>query len=306
MSVKMILAVVVCWAALCQAAEDVYILDAPQNQIDKRNDYTNRLLTEILDHTKGKYGPYRIDYAPGYMQRDRLLAEMKRGEIVNITAKATRPDWEESDLHTIYVPVDKGITEYRMFVIRKEDQEHFNKIRNVEELMKLVLGVGNGWSTREIYRVLGFNFETGSDWEGLYQMLNNKRFDYFPRALSEIFVEFDDRHEKFPDLAIENSIMLYFPLPKYFFVSPQFPKLAKRVEDGFKAMIRDGSFNKLFLEFHEPLIKRADFCGRRIFRVANPLLSVKTPLDKLEYWYDPNRAGIGRGGCVKPKAKKAS
>ena len=67
--------------ALPASAVDVAILDAPVNEIDKRNDYTNMLLTRILKHTQPKYGPFRIEYAPSYMYRDRLFSELQRGEI---------------------------------------------------------------------------------------------------------------------------------------------------------------------------------------------------------------------------------
>jgi hypothetical protein len=275
-------------------AMDVAILDAPVNEIDKRNDYTNILLTHILQRTEAKYGAFRVEYAPSYMYRDRLLTELKRGAVVNVTAKATRPDWEDSELLTLRIPVDKGITEYRIALIRADDQEKFNRITDIEDLKRLTLGVGHAWSTRQVFQMLNFKYEAAADWEGLYKMLVAGRFDYFPRALSEVFVEYDDRKAAFPGMAIENSMMLYFPLPKYFFISPQAPRLAARIEEGFKAMIKDGSFDKLFLKYHQPLIDRADFCSRRIFRFNNPLLSDKTPLDKPEYWYDPFLKRPGR------------
>lgn len=275
-------------------AMDVAILDAPVNEIDKRNDYTNILLTQILQRTQAKYGPFRVEYAPSYMYRDRLLTELKRGVVVNVTAKATRPDWEDSELITLRIPVDKGITEYRISLIRAGDQDKFSHITSLDELKRLTLGVGHAWSTRQVFQALNFKYEAAADWEGLYKMLVAGRFDYFPRALSEVFVEYDDRKATFPDMAIENSMMLYFPLPKYFFVSPQAPHLAARIEEGFKAMIKDGSFDKLFLKYHQPLIDRADFCSRRILRMNNPLLSEKTPLDKPEYWYDPFQKRPGR------------
>lgn len=268
-------------------ALDTVILDAPDNEIDRRNDYTNLLLTEILKKTEARFGPYHLSYAPSYMYRDRLFAELLEGKAVNITAKATRPDWESSKLLTIRIPVDKGITEYRLFLINREDQEKFHQIGSPEELKKLTLGVGHAWSTREVFQALGFKVESVVNWEGLYKMLEAHRFDYFPRALSEIFAEYDDRHVTYPDMAIEDSIVIYFPLPKYFFVSPQNPRLARRIEAGLNAMIHDGSFDRLFLAYHKPLIERANFCGRRLFRFSNPLLSSQTPLDHPEYWYNP-------------------
>jgi hypothetical protein len=270
-------------------ASDVVKIDAPVDSIDKRNDFTNLLLSEILRKTGKKYGKSDIQYAPVYMHRERLLDELIKGDNVTITAKATQPEWESSKLITIRIPVDKGINEYRIFFIRKDDQTRFSAIKKVEDLKSMTLGVGHAWSTYKVFRELGFKTAPSSDWEGLYRMLAVKRFDYFPRALSEIFVEYDDRKKTIPDLAIEQSLVIYFPLPKYFFVSPKYPRLAERIETGFKQMILDGSFDALFFKYHAGLIRRANFKSRRLFRLPNPLLSPQTPLSVPEYWYDPYR-----------------
>jgi len=282
----LLLCVLACLTGSAHALDTV-ILDAPVSTLDRRNDYTTRLLTAILDKTRAQFGPYKLRYAPAYMYRDRLRSELLQGQNVNVTAKATRPDWENSGLITIRIPVDKGITEYRLFLINQQDQEKFRHIDGLDELKQLRLGVGHAWSSREVLETAGFSVESAVDWENLYRMLEARRFDYFPRALSEIFVEYDDRHATYPQMAIEDSLMLYFPLPKYFFVAPQSPRLAQRIETGFQAMIRDGSFDHLFMAYHKPLIERARFCSRRILRIENPLLSPQTPLDHHEYWFDP-------------------
>lgn len=273
----------------CPASQalDRVVLDAPANGIDRRNDYSTLLLTAILNKTKARYGAFNIDYAPEYLHRDRLLAELLAGKRLNVTAKATRPDWENSPLKVIRIPIDKGITEYRLFLIHRDDQEKFRQISTLEQLRQLTLGVGHAWSSRAVYQSQGFRVEPVVDWESLYRLISVRRIDYFPRALSEVFVEYEDRHATHPDMVIEDSLMLYFPLPKYFFISPQTPRLARRIEEGFKAMLADGSFEQLFMEYHQPLIARANFCQRRIFRIANPQLSAQTPLQRAEYWYAP-------------------
>lgn len=284
---RLILVCCLAWMAGSAYGLDTVIIDAPSSGIDRRNDFTTKLLTAILDRTKGQFGPYQLRHAPAYMYRDRLRSELLEGKNVNVTAKATRPDWENSGLITIRIPVDKGITEYRLFLINREDQEKFHRIDTLDDLRKLRLGVGHAWSTREVFEATGFNLEAVANWESLFKMLEARRFDYFPRALSEIFTEYDDRHASYPGMSIEDSLILYFPLPKYFFVSPKAPHLARRIERGFLDMIRDGSFDRLFMAFHRPLIERTRFCSRRILRLQNPLLSPQTPLDHPEYWFDP-------------------
>ncbi len=46
------------------------------------------------------------------------------------------------------------------------------------------------------------------------------KMDYFPRGVNEIFPEFYERSQNFPDMVIEPSMALYLPLPTYIFVSP--------------------------------------------------------------------------------------
>lgn len=281
-------AIVAICCALPAVATDVAILDAPINPIDKRNDYTNQLLSAILKKTEKKYGAFKIEYAPAYMHRERLLREMESGQLVNITAKATQPEWEEK-LQAIYIPVDKGITEYRASLIRRQSQDVFSAADTLDKLRDRPLGVGTGWSSLPVFQANGFSAVPAQDYEGLFRMLLIGRFEHFPRAISEAFVEYDDRKAAYPELAVEDSFLIYFPLPKYFFISPKAPRLAQRVEEGFRILLRDGSFERIFLAYHQRLIERTNFCARRIFKLKNPYLSSHTPLDKDEYWFDPQR-----------------
>lgn len=277
---------------------DIVRIDTEVSAIDKRNEYTDRLLDAVLRKSIDKYGRFEIRNAPAYMHRDRLLQEMKLGQSVNVSAKATRPDWE-TGLIPIRIPVDKGITEYRIAFINKADQDRFSSIQTLDQLKPLKLGSGHAWSSLAVYQSNGFSTVTGVDYEGLFKMLRAERFDYFPRALSEVFVEYADRKDIYPDLAIEKSFMLYFPLPKYFFVSPATPRLAERIRYGLETMIKDGSFDKLFMQYHGKMIADADFCHRRIFRFNNPQLSPETPLDRKELWFDPIKSSKQTGLCKK-------
>jgi len=48
-------------------------------------------------------------------------------------------------------------------------------------------------------------------------------------------------------LVIEQSLMLYYPAPIYFFVNSVDTELADRIARGLTIAINDGSFNELFL-----------------------------------------------------------
>ena len=72
----------------------------------------------------------------------------------------------------------------------------------------------------------------------------NKRFDYFPRGLYEVWGEQKVNADK--NLVIEDSLMLYYPAPIYFFVNKKNVALANRIERGLRIAMQDGSFDKLF------------------------------------------------------------
>ncbi|MEI8631235.1 hypothetical protein P4S72_02255 [Vibrio sp. PP-XX7] len=48
----------------------------------------------------------------------------------------------------------------------------------------------------------------------------------FSRGLNEIFIEYETFKPQLPDLAIEQHLVLYYPWPKYFFVSKSHPQVA--------------------------------------------------------------------------------
>lgn len=289
-------------------ALDIVIANKPESDQDRRNDYSFDVLREALRKTEAKYGPFEFRLADMVMQRasllrsasnpafqgenDRLLFEIKRGELVNVAPLVTRPEWEKEAL-PVRIPVDMGLMSYRIFLINRQDQSKFSAITNLDELKHLRAGTGETWSTYRILQQQGFTQVPFNTYEGMFQMLAARRFDYITRGVNEAFLELHGRREKYPEMAIEESIALFVPSPRYFFVSPAHPRLAKRLEDGMKIMVRDGSLKQIFLHHYGQMVEETHFCQRRIFRVDNPLLSKETPLDKAEYWFNPWRAITG-------------
>jgi hypothetical protein len=84
-------------------------------------------------------------------------------------------------------------------------------------------------------------------------------------------------------------LLLYYPLPRYFFVarSPAGEALAKRVEAGLNRMLADGSFDQMFNAYKKPILQRLKLGSRRLLRIANPTLPSDTPLARKELWFDP-------------------
>ncbi|WP_143707332.1 ABC transporter substrate-binding protein [Uliginosibacterium sp. TH139] len=282
-------------------AEDVLIRNRPTMGVGQRLEYTDRVLAEAMRRTRHKYGPYRIEWIGGTLARERMLLEMLSGEQFNTTVIASQPSWEEQ-LLPIWIPVDMGLSNYRISLTHRNAQARIAAVRKLADLKALPVGVGAAWSSRKIMEANGFNLVTGESFDPLLKMLMAGRFDYFPRGMNEVFVEFDARSADNPDLAIENSMLIEFPLPTYIFVSPKTPRLHQRLREGMEMMVADGSLQRMLIEYHEEMIRRTNFCQRRVFRIENPLLTPGTPLQRKEVWFNPwdPKSGL----CAKPAAAR--
>ena len=49
-----------------------------------------------LQAASAKYGPYELNISPLVMERDRLMLEMVRGELVNLSAQISSLEWERA------------------------------------------------------------------------------------------------------------------------------------------------------------------------------------------------------------------
>lgn len=282
------------WLALSCAspamAVDIVMRPRPDGAKGPRVDFNGLVIEEALRRTVPAWGPY--EYAPQVplLARERMLDEMLRGEVVNLSVVASQPVWEER-LLPIRIPIDMGLSGYRIALIHRDNQTRLAAVKDVAELKRLGMGVGTAWSSRKVFEAEGFRTVTGESFNALLQMLMAGRSDYFLRGLNEAFPEYAARKNEFPALAIEQQLLLVLPLPTYIFVSPKAPRLARRIEEGMESMLRDGTLQKLVLQHYGDLLAQAQVCSRRIFRINNPLLAEPSPAQRKELWLDPFAPG---------------
>ncbi|GAA5167995.1 hypothetical protein [Viridibacterium curvum] len=254
--------------------------------------HSELVLQEALHRTEKKYGPARIAHTGGNLPRERLLIEMIKGETVNVTIVATQPSWEASTL-PVWIPVDLGLSSYRIGFVRKDGQARLSNVKSLDDLRKVSIGAGLGWSSRKIMEASQLRLETARDQEALTRMLLAERLDYFPRGVNEIFGEYDAMSDRPAELAVESDLLLEFPLPTYIFVSPAAPALARRIHEGMESMVKDGSLLKMVVRHHAEMLQRAKLCQRHVIHLPNPLLSADNPLQRKELWFDPFSPATG-------------
>ena len=274
-------------AAAPQPAPMTYIYNAPESSLDVRYLYHWEILRTALERTTAKWGPYRmVPSAPMTEQRQTFELKNKTGKLT-VMYLSTTPDFERN-LVPIHIPVDKNLGGYCVFLIRKGEQPRFDAVKSLDDLRRFRYGLGLGWIDVGILKASGFNVVTGSTYDGLFDMLVNKRFDVFLRAAVEVLDEYDQRKGRM-DLDIEKDIVFYYPLPMYFW----FPKtdegrrLAARAEEGMRAMIADGSYDRIFDKYQRSKIERLRLKERRIFRIDNPYVGPETPFADKRLWFDP-------------------
>lgn len=276
------------------SANDIDIIRIPQakSKIDRRFQYPEHILFLALSASVDKYGPFEIVKTNLLGSRNRMLVELQKGTKINVHSAPTRPEWEEKAIPVMF-PLMKGILNYRIFLIHKDNEDKFKKIETIDDLKVLKAGLGAQWSTTKALRKIGgFKIVTGNDYEGLFDMLISKRFDYFIRGMNEVFREYDERKDKYPQMMIEPDILIEIPQPWFFFVSPDYKRIAERIEYGLQKLKADGSFDKEFYKFHGESIKRANLANRKLFRIKNMLLTPQKIYEDSSYWLDINKTNF--------------
>jgi ABC-type amino acid transport substrate-binding protein len=200
----------------------------------------------------------------------------------------TTPEFER-ELVPVRIPIDRSLGGYGVFLVRAGEQARFDAVRRLEDLQQFTYGLGLGWIDVEILRSNGFKVVTGSSYDGLFEMLVNRRFDVFLRGAVEILDEYEQRQPELRDLRIEDSLILYYPLPMYFWFAktPEGRRLGQRAEAGLRLMLADGSYDEIFDRYQRSKIERLRLKTRKIYQIENPFLGPETPLADRRLWFDP-------------------
>lgn len=250
-----------------------------------KNLYFVTLLTEVLKNTHTST-PTELSLVSEKLSQNRIVELMSSRCFADVIWLVST-DVRERQLLPIRTPLLKGLSGYRSLMIRKDKQSLFNTIKTEQQLALLSAGQGADWPDTAILQHNGYNVVPVSNFLALFDMLEDDRFDYFPRGVTEIAAEL--KHYVDKPLAVEANFMLYYPSPVYFFVCPQKPELARRISQGIEQAIVDGSFDRLFEQSHEyqSFIAAGGFNQKTIFSMTNPSLDPKTLTQNESLWLTP-------------------
>jgi hypothetical protein len=253
------------------------------------NAYDFDLLREALERTRPDYGSYEMQPVTDKLSLARLLQLTIEGRWVNVLPTGVGEPVGEREMIPIPFPIDKGLLGYRVALIDRRNQERLSHVHSIEDLRQLRIGQGSGWSDVRVYEHQRIPLETTPDYDSLVLMLLHGRFDLFPRGLYEIAPEFAGYREGYPDLAVEQHLLLHYPFCEAFYVSRSAPRLAARLTAGFERMVADGSFDALFAKHFSKLLADLHLRQRVVIELENPFLPAWVPIKRKELWFDPAR-----------------
>jgi ABC-type amino acid transport substrate-binding protein len=285
-----ILAFFLCFSVGPAAADESmrYIYHRDPDSDAARNAYGWRVLQMALDHTREGYGDYLL--GPGSITDERPNAtSLLQGDGGITVSVFTARTGYEGKLIPVRIPIDRGILGYRLLLIHKGDQPKFAGIRKPDDFKSLKFGVLVSWADVAVMRHAGLAVVTGPSFDGLFKMLSARRFDVLSRSAGEIEHDLDERRQDLPDIVVERSLVLHYPLPVYFWFrnDREGQELAERVDRGLRKMLADGSLDALFHQEFDPILAPLDLAHRHVIELENPLLSAEEPLLDRALWYRP-------------------
>ena len=259
-----------CLVPACQAVT-LFTYRPGETAADVRTAYTTALLELALEKTRAQYGDFQLVAAPA-MNTARALAELKKGSHPNFMLKMSyNPELEAAGMLRGKLDVDLDIIGYRACFTRTSLLPSLAQVQNLAQLKQFSHGQGSGWVDTQILEANGFNVVSVGQYESLFRMVASGRFDLFCRGINELAGEWR-AYRQLPGLAVEPSLLLYYPLPRFFYANPRDADGLKRVEEGVRIALADGSLQRLWLHYFGPSVTFAKPAQRRLFRLHNPLL----------------------------------
>ncbi|MDE1463806.1 transporter substrate-binding domain-containing protein [Spartinivicinus poritis] len=268
-------------------AEPTVVKYLKKEEDSARYSYYYELIDIVLETTKSSFGDYKIEPLIGEMTAARWNQTAIEGKLLNLLWSPAGMEGLDTQMIPIPVPLVKGLTGYRVFLIHKANQPKFSQVKTLADLKLLTVGQGQNWGDVPIFQHNGIEVVEGSTYEGLFGMLAAKRFDYFSRGLNEIIPEYQARKDQYPSMAIEQEILLFYPYPFIFFASKNTPELAKRLEAGLMIMIKNGSLDNHFNKYHKSTLQALNLQKRKLLKISNPFLPSYIPVNDKKLWYSP-------------------
>lgn len=245
--------------------------------------YKFELIHRVMELTRKEFGDYQaIPYRGSDTGQQRWAHLINEGKLINIAWVS--PGTTVASANVIPIPIDimHGLLGFRVCLINKDAPNKFNDVLKLNALGSLKIGQAATWDDVAIYHHNNINPILSPNFSSLFDMLGSRRFECIALGINEIFVIHQEKKSRYPFLAIDDKLLIYYEFPTYLYVSKTEPELAKRLQLGLEKMQQNGDLIKLFKEYHS-----YDFASLNLD--ARNAICLKSP------YVDSNRSQ-----CAKP------
>lgn len=244
------------------------------NKTPGRQVYEREVLDAALEATRKGYGnvPVVEDRRDLPVVAEESAAFREGGADVFGTV-AGNPKLARERKLLVPLPLMKGLLGQRILIIRAADQEKFEAVRTLEDLRAFTNGVPDGWAETELFRANQLPVDAENRLETLFDRLVEGAFDYVTFGANEIEQIMSDQViGRYPQLMREDTLLIYYPFPVVFYVTPDNPVLAQRLSQGMANITRHGGLDAIFERHFGDLRQRLRLDERHIITLENPLL----------------------------------
>ncbi|RRJ20145.1 hypothetical protein EIK76_11485 [Rheinheimera mesophila] len=247
---------------------------------DARGSYPIALLHLAIEKSGTDYQPVPSGQV---MTQHRTLRQLGSNTGLDVVWTMTSPE-REQELRPIRIPIDRGLIGWRLLLIHNDNEQKIQQLD--EKQLKTSPSIqGSDWPDYPILKANHFRVLGSGDFDAMFKMLQAKRIDYFPRSITEIWPELQQKTGM--SLTVAPKWVLHYPAALYFFVQKDNIELANAIEIGLLRAIEDGSMQQLFLQHFSSAIQQADLKSRTVIELKNPILPAETPLQNKALWFDP-------------------
>jgi hypothetical protein len=241
------------------------------NKSVSRQEHELKLLNAVLSVTQDDYGDYQlIDDRTNYPDAKDEGNIFSRGADLLVTV-AGNQKFAGKPFIPVNIPLANGILGQRILIIRKAMLDTFKDISE-DKIKTLRAGIPATWVDADLFRFNGYTVVEKGHFDEVFQRLTDGEFDYISLGANEVEAIYKQMVSPSDSLIIEPGLTLRYPFPLIFYVHPDRPDLAARVEQGLNRTIRDGQFNALFHQFYAESLASLDLSSRRQFSMKNPNL----------------------------------
>jgi hypothetical protein len=262
-------------------------LDSPT---DKHMDFMLAILNLGLAKTQQQYGDFEIK--PVHIAQlpfNRGIQALRKNTYPNffIVGDFSKHAEYGDDLIAVDFPADLGLLGYRVCFVDPQKKVAISKTTNLKELTKYTVGQGSNWDDVAILRNNGFDVTEAKNYLNLFKMVARGRVDLFCRSIGETQDEIKTYQEQ-ADLTYDESFVLHYQLPWYFYFNRNSTEAVKRLQEGLVIAAHDGSLKQLYLTYQKENLDFLKLSQRRTFNLKTPFENHLSATYK-SYLIDPTK-----------------